>query len=446
MTYDKTNLQLRRIDERKAHDPRHASFLPVAQDSDFSLQNLPYGVASSKEDSRPRVWVAIGSKALDLSVLAEAGVFNVIGMSKQQATQVFGSESLNALMALGAQTWSRVRSLLSLILDQDAEESLKHTPSLCAEAIVEQSELRMRLPIEVQDFSAFYSSKYHAFNVGSMMRGPEQALQPNWVHLPVAYHGRASSVCVSGTPVRRPQGQLQAPATEGQLAPFGPTRALDFELEMGIIIGKGQPAGQAVSTDAFDQHVFGMVLLNDWSARDMQAWEYVPLGPFLSKNFCTTISPWVVPMEALLPFVTDHHCQDPKPLPYLRCKRSWNLDIHLEVDVRGADMDAGKTIVQSNAKHLYWNGAQQLAHHTIGGCPMRTGDLLGTGTISGPEPESLGCLLELTKRGKEPLSLGPGGRRTYLLDGDEVTLRGYAQAQGVRVGFGEAKGMILPSI
>jgi fumarylacetoacetase len=302
------------------------------------------------------------------------------------------------------------------------------------------AEVEMLLPADIGDYTDFYSSREHATNVGTMLRGADKALQPNWLALPVAYHGRASSVVVSGTDVRRPCGQSKP---ESAAAPiYGPSRALDFELEMAVFIGPGNELGRPITIALAEEHLFGMVLLNDWSARDIQSWEYVPLGPFLSKNFATSISPWVVPMEALEPFRTAAPLQDPPPLPYLHDEPRTSYDIHLEVSLQGEKMTHPQRICASNFKYLYWTSPQQLAHHTVNGCNLRPGDLLASGTISGPTPDSYGSLLELSWRGSRPLQLG-GESRTFLQDGDRVTMTAWCQGDGFRVGFGEVTGRIL---
>jgi fumarylacetoacetase len=303
-------------------------------------------------------------------------------------------------------------------------------------------EVAMHLPAEIGDYTDFYSSREHATNVGIMFRGPENALMPNWLHLPVAYHGRASSIVVSGTPVRRPKGQLKP---DDQPPVFGASRLLDFELEMGFFVGPGNDLGTSIKADEAGDAIFGFVLVNDWSARDIQKWEYVPLGPFLGKNFATTISPWVVPLDALEPFRVQGPVQDPTPLEYLQTAGEWAFDVDLEVAIRPAGTSEEITVSRSNAKHLYWNVCQQLAHHTSGGCNTRPGDLMASGTISGPDAGSYGSLLELTWRGARPLDLGDGSEYRFIRDGDAVVLRGWAAGAGFRIGFGEASGEVLPA-
>ena len=296
----------------------------------------------------------------------------------------------------------------------------------------------------IGDYTDFYSSREHATNVGIMLRGPDNALMPNWLHLPVAYHGRASSIVVSGTDVRRPNGQTKA---DDAAAPtFGPSRSLDFELELGLLIGQGNALGQPITTANAAEHVFGVTLVNDWSARDIQRWEYQPLGPFLAKNFATSISPWVVTLDALEPFRVAGPKQEPQPLPYLRCAGDWAYDIHLEIWLQTETMKEPQRISATNSKYLYWNLCQQIAHHTINGCNLQTGDLLASGTISGPTPDSLGSMLELGWKGTRPIQLPDGDFRLFLKDGDRVTMKGWCQGPGYRVGFGEVTGRVLPAV
>jgi fumarylacetoacetase len=321
---------------------------------------------------------------------------------------------------------------------------LRDDAALREQALLPMSEAVMQLPADIGDYTDFYSSREHATNVGTMLRGADNALMPNWLHLPVAYHGRASSIVVSGTDVRRPCGQSKPDKDDAPL--FGPSRSLDFELEMAVFVGPGNELGTPIPIGQADEQLFGMVLLNDWSARDIQAWEYVPLGPFLAKNFATTISPWVVTLEALEPFRTAGPVQNPTSLPYLQTSGPGAYDIQLEVLLQSEKMDRPARISHSNFKYLYWSMAQQLAHHTVNGCNLRPGDLLASGTISGPTPDSYGSLLELTWRGSKPLTLPNGDTRTFLQDGDRLTLTGWCQGDGYRVGFGEATGRILPAL
>lgn len=410
------------------------SFIPVAPDSHFPIQNLPYGIFRRKGENRAAVGVAIGDQVLDLSVLDQEKL-----LPRQD---VFQQPTLNAFMALGPAAWKATRQALSQLLRHD-EPTLRDNAGLRKRVLVPMANVEMLLPCEIGDYTDFYSSKEHATNVGTMLRGKDNALQPNWVHLPVAYHGRASSVVVSGTDLRRPCGQTKADTAASPS--FGPSKGVDFELETGFFTGPGNPLGQPIPIDRAADHIFGMVLVNDWSARDIQKWEYQPLGPFLAKNFGTSISPWVVPLEALLPFRCPGPKQDPPPLPYLQAKGDWAINIQLEVWLQGEKMERPHRLSASNFRHLYWNMCQQLAHHAVNGCNLRPGDLLASGTISGPTPDTYGSLLELAWRGEKPIELPNGERRVFLQDGDRVTITGWCQGNGHRVGFGEVTGKILPA-
>jgi fumarylacetoacetase len=409
-------------------------FLSVPADHPFPIQNLPYGVFSAREKD-PRVGVAIGDYVLDLSVLSEAGLLPSYG--------VFAQPSLNAFMASGPEVWNEVRSVLQYLLDEETS-ILQGNHRLRARVLIPVEEATMHFPAAVGDYTDFYSSKQHATNVGSMFRDKNNPLLPNWLHVPVAYHGRASSLVVSGTSIRRPRGQTKR--SEAASPEFGPSRELDFELEIGYFIGQGNRLGEPISVTDAQRQVFGLVLVNDWSARDVQRWEYVPLGPFLAKNFSTSISPWVVPMAALQPFRVAGPKQDPAPLPYLSDGQDCAYDIVLEVKLQTATMADAHTISRTNFKEMYWSMQQQLAHHTVTGCNLRPGDLLASGTLSGTEKNSCGSLLELAWAGKEPLELPNGERRSFLEDGDTVILTGYAQGDGYRIGLSEVRGTILPAI
>lgn len=408
------------------------SFIPYAADSDFPLENLPYGVFSLG-DGDPRPCVAIGAYALDLRYLEQQGLLE---------SDYFSEPTLNPFMAAGHSAWNSVRAQLQRLLAANTPD-LRDDSSRRAFALRPLPDVQLHLPVHIGDYTDFYSSRQHATNVGSMFRDPNKALLKNWLHLPVAYHGRASSVVVSGTPIHRPQGQFVLDGADHPT--FGPTQQLDFELEMGFLIGPGNDLGQALSTADAAQQIFGLVLVNDWSARDIQSWEYRPLGPFLGKSFATSISPWIVPMAALQPFRVPGPAQDdPAPLPYLQATGDWHFDIALDVQLQPHGSQA-TTISRSNAKYLYWSMAQQLAHHTVNGCNLRAGDLLASGTISGDQHASYGSLLELTWRGTQALDLGNGVQRTYLQDGDTLTLRGHAQGAGYRIGFGAVSGTVQPA-
>jgi len=345
-------------------------------------------------------------------------------------------------MAAGHGEWKKVRAAVTELLSAD-NPRLRDDAALRAEVLIPIKNIHMHLPITVGDYTDFYSSKEHATNVGAMFRDPANALLPNWLHVPVGYHGRASSVVISGTAIRRPCGQTKA--DEKEMPSFGPSRLMDFELELGCIIGKGSELGEPIPVTKAHEHIFGMVIVNDWSARDIQKWEYVPLGPFLGKNLGTSISPWVVTMEALEPFRVAGPEQSPEPLPYLQGAGSRSYDIELEVGLKTPTMSAHAPIVQGNFKTMYWNVCQQVAHHTSNGCNLRVGDLLASGTISGPTPESFGSLLERTWKGTKPIPLPNGETRTFLRDGDSVTMTARARGNGYTIGFGEVEGTILPA-
>ncbi len=402
---------------------------------DFSIQNLPFGVFTTADQPTPRVGVAIGDSILDLAYLEQNGFLKT-------PQPMFAAASLNPFIAAGRDTWRDVRRQLSTLLASDTP-TLRDQAAARQSALVAQSSAKMLLPVEIPGYTDFYSSKEHATNVGSLFRDPKNALLPNWFEIPIGYNGRASSVVVSDTPVRRPNGQIKLPDQERPV--FSPCLKLDIELETGFIIGKANAIDDPISCEQAESHIFGMVLLNDWSARDLQAWEYVPLGPFNAKSFSTTISPWVVTMEALEPFRTAQPAQTPEPLPYLRHQGEHAFDINLEVSLQPAGDPQASTIASTNFKYMYWSMAQQLAHHTISGCNTRIGDLMGSGTISGPTPDSYGSLLEITSNGKTTIELANGSTRRFLEDGDEVTLTGWCQGDGYRVGFGACRGKILPA-
>jgi fumarylacetoacetase len=413
------------------------SFIAVAPDSHFPIQNLPFGIFKPAQD-RARVGVAIGEFVLDLSVLEELGHFR---MPEFQDRRVFSEGALNGFLALGRPAWGKARELIQHLLAADTA-TLRDDGALRGRVFHAQKDVTMQVPARIGDYTDFYSSYHHAHNVGTMLRGPENALMPNWKWLPVAYHGRASSIVASGAEVRRPHGQTKPPDATAPV--FGPSRSFDYELETAFLVGPGNALGEPVPIDRATDHIFGLVLMNDWSARDVQAWEYQPLGPFLAKNFCTSISPWVVMLEALEPFRKPLPLQDPEPLPYLRAANDFTYDIQLEARLQTASMDAPHVITRTNFQNLYWSIAQQLAHHTVNGCNLQPGDLLASGTISGPTEESRGCMLELTWRGANPLTLPNGETRKWLEDGDGLTITGWAQGDGYRVGFGEVSGRVIP--
>ena len=410
------------------------SFITYSAECHFPIQNLPYGIFSSSDNPSPRGGVAIGDLVLDLSILEAEGLMT---------TNYFSQPNLNLFMASGKEMWSIVRKKNQDLLDEN-NLSLKDNSELRNQVFYPQSEVSMHLPAQIGDYTDFYSSRQHATNVGTMFRDPNNALLPNWLHLPVGNHGRASSVVISGTPIKRPNGQTLLLGEENPV--FGPCRLMDFELEMGCFIGPGNELGDPISTENAGNHLFGLVLVNDWSARDIQKWEYVPLGPFGAKNLATSISPWVIPFEALEPFRIDDPVQeDPTPLPYLQCEKNWTFDMKLEVKIKTPTMVKSETISESNYKYMYWNLAQQLAHHTITGCNMNPGDMFASGTISGDEPGSYGSMLELAWKGTKPIQLSNGEERKFIQDGDDVIMTGYAQGDGYRVGFGNASGKLLPA-
>ncbi|XP_022868290.1 fumarylacetoacetase [Olea europaea var. sylvestris] len=414
------------------------SFVEVQPDSHFPIQNLPYGVFRPAPGSEPRPGVAIGEYVLDLSVVASAGLFDGPVLKNSDC---FNQVNLNKFVGLGRPAWKEARVTLQKLLSA-TEPTLRDNPSLRQKALVPVVQVQMLLPVVIGDYTDFFASMHHAKNCGLIFRGPENPINPNWFHIPIAYHGRASSIVISGTDIIRPRGQGHPPGNSPPY--FGPSRKLDFEMEMAAVVGPGNELGKPVDVNEAADHIFGLVLMNDWSARDIQAWEYVPLGPFLGKSFGTTISPWIVTLDALEPFASDAPKKNPPPLPYLAEKISKNYDISLQVSIKPAGEEDRCIVTRSNFKHLYWTITQQLAHHTINGCNLRPGDLLGTGTISGPEPESYGCLLELTWNGQKPLSLG-GSTRKFLEDGDEVIFTGCCKGDGYLVGFGTCSGKILPS-
>lgn len=402
----------------------------IPSQSDFSIYNIPFGIFSTS-DSAPRIGVAIGEHILDLAAVAELGVFNF-------DTSVLKKDTLNDFIALGKIITSKART--------DIQEWIKDDTSPLANQeglFIRQSDATMHLPISVGDYTDFYSSIEHATNVGKMFRDPENALLPNWRHLPVGYHGRASSIIVSGQDIHRPKGQT---IPKGASQPiFQASKRLDFELETAFIIGKESKLGQSVSTKEASEYIFGMVLFNDWSARDIQKWEYVPLGPFLGKSFASSISPWIVTMDALAPFRVAGPKQAPEVLPYLQYDGDSNYDVNLEVTLTPED-GTEETICKSNFKYMYWNMAQQLAHHTINGCNVKVGDMMGSGTISGKDESSYGSMLEISWSGANPITLKDGSQRTFINDHDTVTMKGHAQKGDIRVGFGEVRTKVLPAI
>ena len=420
------------------NDPALKSFVSVAPDSDFPIQNLPYGVFSTAADARPRVGVAIGDFILDLSAIHSAGLLPAAG-----AANVFTSSSVNDFMALGPSIWKAVRAEISDLLNANSA-TLRDNATLRASALVARKNATLHLPLKVAAFSDFFSSKQHATSAGKIIRGEASALAPNWLTMPIGYNSRASTVVASGTPVRRPLGQRKPRNAEHPS--FGPCANLDCELEMGVVLGAGSQIGEMLTESQAESMIFGFTLLNDWSARDIQAWEYVPLGPFLAKAFATTISPWIVTAEALEPFRVEGPKQEPAPFPYLRQGPKRNYDVALELLLKTPAMDAPTRISKTNFSFMYWSSLQQLMHHACTGCAMSVGDLLGSGTISGDNRDQLGSLLELSWGGSNPFELPNGEKRAFLQDGDSLAIRGYAQGDGYRIGFGEAEGTITPAL
>ncbi len=432
-------------------DGEAASWVPVPPSSDFPLANLPYGVFARRGE-RPRVGVAIGDRILDLAAIAAEGLLDA---AVEGSAALCGAPSLNPLLARGQPAWTALRARLTELLSWASRE-IRDRAGLAERALVPRARARLGLPLEVADYVDFYSSLEHATTVGRILRPGTDPLPPNWRHLPIGYHGRAATVVPSGTPIRRPRGQLglgsagaPAPAGRGDRIAFGPTAKLDFEVEVGFVTGPGPSLGIPIPVERAEAHIFGLVLVNDWSARDIQAWEYRPLGPFLGKSFATSISPWVVPLEALAPYRCPGPSQDPPVLEYLALPGDRAIDLHLEATLSTARMRATGAaplvVCRTNLRHLYWSTAQQLAHATSNGATVRAGDLYASGTVSGPEPGSAGCLLEATWNGQRPLTLPNGERRAFLEDGDLVTLRGWCSRDGhPRIGFGAVEGTIHP--
>ncbi len=412
------------------------SFVNYAPDSDFSIHNIPFGVAVFDQE-----YIAcctrIGDIVVDLATLYDYGYFDEVeGINEN----VFEAYTLNEFIELGKPVTNAVRVKLQELLSDDSK--LANDEKTKEDCFFDLDKVKMMMPVHVPNYTDFYSSIEHATNVGKMFRDPATALLPNWKHLPVGYHGRASSIVVSGTEIIRPKGQTKAPDMD--LPTFGPSKQLDFELEMAFIVNKNTEMGDSISTQEAEDTIFGMVLFNDWSARDIQSWEYVPLGPFLGKNFGSSVSPWVVTLEALEPFRTESPVQEPAVLDYLKFSGNKNFDINLQVYLQ-PEKNTECLISESNYKYMYWNMAQQLAHHTVNGCNVEVGDMYASGTISGEDPKSFGSMLELTWRGQNPLKLNDGQERKFIEDHDTVIMRGYAEKDGIRVGFGEVTGTILPA-
>lgn len=419
-----------------ANDPTRKTWLDISKNTDFPIQNIPFGVFLTRDDVIT-IGTRIGDYAIDLGALHQLGYFEGIPLTDD----IFLQDTLNDFIADGRKTWRLVRNRISEIFEE-SNDALRKNKKHRETVIFNLNEVEMQLPVQIGDYTDFYSSIEHATNVGTMFRGKENALMPNWLHLPVAYHGRSSSVIPSGIPVHRPQGQkLPNGATEPI---FGPSRLVDFELEMAFITTAANHLGESIDVSCAEEHIFGLVLFNDWSARDIQKWEYVPLGPFLAKNFASSISPWIVTLDALEPY----RVEGPKPkkelLPYLQYEGKKSFDIKLEVALQ-PDGKKETVICKSNFKYMYWNMSQQLAHHTVNGCPVNAGDMMGSGTLSGPTPDSYGSMLELSWRGERPVRLDEGGDRKFIEDNDTVIIRGHCTAKDTpRIGFGEVSTKLLP--
>ena len=421
----------------KANNPDLESWIEVSVDSDFPIQNIPFGVATFK-NGKTHCATRIGDVVIDLYELAGLGYLNDIGIDD---LRVFKQPLLNDFIACGKAAWSVTRERISELFQKDNltlnEADIDQSVFMHA-----TSEVTMQMPVKIGDYTDFYSSIEHATNVGTMFRDPDNALFPNWKHLPVGYHGRSSSIVISGTNIHRPMGQTKP--NDADVPVYGPTRLFDFELEMAFIVGKSTKLGDRISTEDAEDSIFGMVVFNDLSARDIQRWEYVPLGPFLAKNFGSIISPWIVTLEALDPFRVDTPTQDPEVLPYLKYTGKKSYDIHLEVLIQPENGSENK-VCHSNFKYMYWNMAQQLAHHTVNGCNVNVGDMMASGTISGPTPESYGSMLELSWKGTKPLKLSDGSERKFILDNDTIIMRGYCKNNVVRIGFGDCITKVLPA-
>lgn len=420
-----------------ANDPNRKSWIPVPENSDFPIQNIPFGVFITKEDVIT-IGTRIGNCAIDMGALQQLGYFEGIELTDD----MFMQDTLNDFISDGRKTWRLVRNRLAEIFDEN-NPKLRDNKEHREVVIFNVEDIEMLLPVQIGDYTDFYSSKEHATNVGKMFRDPENALLPNWLHIPVGYHGRSSTIVPSGIPVHRPYGQT---LPNGETTPvFGPSRLVDFELETAFITTDANLMGEPIPVEEAEEHIFGMVLFNDWSARDIQKWEYVPLGPFLAKNFASSISPWIVTLDALKPFRTKGPEQSPEPLPYLQQKGEKAFDINLEVAIQPENVE--ETVVsRSNFKYMYWSMAQQLAHHTINGCRVNSGDMMGSGTISGPTEDSFGSMLELTWGGQKPLKMKDGSERKFINDNDTVIMRGYCQKGNLRIGFGEVSSKLLPAV
>lgn len=419
-----------------ANNPELKSWIPVPENSDFPIQNIPFGIFSTSSKSK-RAGIAIGDQVLDLFELASAGLLNQV----EKDASVFNNPYLNPIINKGKDYSRALRNLISEILE-NSNPVLRDDDDLRSRSLIPMVDVKMHLQVKVGDYTDFYSSKDHATNVGKMFRDPENALLPNWLHIPVGYHGRASSIITSGKEIKRPKGQVKQ--NDSELPVLSACRLLDFELEMAFITHPGKSLGESITTDEAEDYIFGLCLFNDWSARDIQKWEYVPLGPFLGKNFASSISPWIVTLDALEPFRLDGPEQNPEVLDYLKYTGEKRFDVNLEVYIHSSVANPTR-VSQSNFKHMYWNMSQQLAHHTINGCNIKGGDMMASGTISGPTPDSYGSMLELSWAGSKTIELDDGSERKFILDGDTVTIKGWSANDKVRIGFGQVSNKILPA-
>ncbi|MDH3795449.1 MAG: fumarylacetoacetase [Flavobacteriaceae bacterium] len=420
----------------KANNPERKSWLEISADSDFPIQNIPFGVFLTRDDVIT-IGSRIGDYAIDLAAMHQLGYFEGIPLTDD----IFLQDTLNDFISDGKKTWRLVRDRISDVFLADnanLRDNTKHRNII----LFTLDEIEMQMPVLIGDYTDFYSSREHATNVGKMFRDPENALLPNWLHIPVGYHGRSSTIITTDIPIHRPKGQTMPKGADTPV--FGPSKMVDFELEMAFITTDANTMGESIPVNEAEDYIFGLVLLNDWSARDIQKWEYVPLGPFLAKNFASTISPWIVTLDALQPFKVDGPVQEPTPLPYLQYFGQNSYDVHLEVAIQPEDGTETK-VCRSNFKNMYWTMAQQLAHHTVNGCEVNSGDLMGSGTISGNTPDSFGSMLELAWQGTKPIALENGDTRTSIQDQDTVIMRGYCLGDGYKIGFGEVRTLLLPT-
>lgn len=419
----------------QANNPNLSTWVEVPAGSDFPIQNLPFGIFSV-QGQLPRVGVALGLHVIDLYPLAQAQLLGECSLP-----DLYLQSELNSLILHGKAFTRQLRNKLSELFES-SNPILRDNPNLKAKVLIPLTKVTLHLPLKVGDYTDFYSSRDHATNVGKMFRDPDNALLPNWLHIPVGYHGRASSIVVSGTPVRRPKGQVRPdPSAPPTLAP---SRLLDFELEMAFVTYPGKPLGESIDVDEAEDYIFGLCLFNDWSARDIQKWEYVPLGPFLGKNFASSISPWIVTLDALEPFKLEGPKQQPEVLDYLKYNGKKRYDVELEVYIQPQGSDPTRVSL-SNFKHMYWNMSQQLAHHTINGCNIKAGDVMASGTISGPDEGSFGSMLEISWAGKKTVKMSNGEERKFIQDGDTVIMKGFAKRDNLRIGFGEVSSQVLPA-